>query len=76
MQMIDDIFVNKLNYRISINYRTWQAQYIRVVEIFVFAFLLSSVTSFSKLPASYSDKYFMNPINTKVRATAKREEIA
>lgn len=60
MQMIGDIFKNKLNYRI--NYRAWQARYIRVVGIFVFAFLLASVASFSKLPEPYSDKFFMNPI--------------
>lgn len=60
MQMIGGIFANNLNYRI--NYRAWQTRYVRVVGIFVFAFLLSSATSFSKLPDSYSDKFFMNSI--------------
>lgn len=60
MQAIGDIFVKHLNYRL--NYRAWQPRYIRVVGIFVLSYLLSSITSFSKLPDSYSDKFFMNPV--------------
>lgn len=60
MQIISEIFGKNLNCRI--NYRSWHARYIRAVGIFVLALLLTSATSFSELPDSYSDKFFMNPL--------------
>lgn len=56
----DWMFGKNLNY--PIKYRDRQAQYIRVVGIFILVFLLTSATSFSELPDIYSDKFFMNPL--------------
>lgn len=59
-QAISDIFEIRLNY--AMKYKSWRAKYLRICGFFLLITLMASITSFSKLPHFFNDKYFMTPV--------------
>lgn len=61
LQIIDNIFVTKLNH--VIDYKTRRANYIKeTILTFVLVTISAIASSFISLPDLYHDKYFMQPI--------------
>lgn len=61
LNMVDDIFSNKLNHKMD--YKARRAKFIRKIVIaFSLSCILCTASSFSSLPEQHHDKYFMQPI--------------
>lgn len=61
LNMVDDIFLLKLNHKIDYNVR--RSKFIRKIVIaFALSCILCTASSFSPLPEQHHDKYFMQPI--------------